>query len=227
MIIDNSGQTWIVQTGATSDVNGVRVMDDGSLRAIKTAAVYDDLVGNIFSANMYSNTGTVDYDWDEQCIEFQSSGDITDKNDRVAFNLQFIHKAVMGDDAYMRLHWHWFQASTDADFTFTLKHRIQNNGAVKNDTWTTISADTATVFNYTGATATDFGSVFSAPTSGTKNQITVFPEIDVTDCDVSSTIQFQISRTDSNSGTSLVSFIDAHILIDSDGSVDEFSKDGY
>lgn len=203
-----SGNTyWIYTDGAG---NGTKIMSDGSIRFVGTARVFDDLIGDVMSKRLFSTTGTVSFDFDENTIEWEPGGSISDNNDRIAFNLQYPHNAVIGDNSFFKLHFHWFQDAT-TDFSFAAQYRIQNNGKPKETSWTTITASTTdnSIFSYTG---------------GTLNQITVFPEIDVTGCDVSSTVQFRFARTDSETGDAHTTFIDAHYAIDSQGSIDEFSK---
>ncbi len=203
-----AGEKWAYNDGSD---NGKIIKDDGSYRAVGTAVLYDDIIGNVFGARLNSTAGKVDYSWDENALKFQPGGNITNRADRIQINMQMPHKMVFGSAAFFSLHFHWWQEDT-VQRTLTLQYRIQNNNEAKNTTWQTITAVTGTgsdVFGYT---------------SGVLNQITYFPEIDVTGVDISSTIQWRMARTDSETGDLLAYFVDAHYAIDSDGSMDEWSK---
>jgi len=200
---------WVYKTGD----NGVQVKSDGSLRVVGSAAVYDDIIGDIFSKKLNNTTGKVDYDWDDNFIKFQPNGSFSTVNDRVQFNLQIPHKAVIGSNSYLRFHVHHFQYDGTTR-EIKLRYRIQNNGATQTTTWNTISTTIGPTNGFDKYTYS----------SGIINQITIFPEIDITGANISSTLQIQITREDSTSGNINAYFIDAHIAIDSDGSITEWSK---
>ena len=204
-----SGDTLMLYSGSTG---GVKIMDDGSLRNIGTASLFDDLIGDIFSKKLFAVTGTVDFDFDEQAIKFQDDGDITNKNDRLAFNIQVPHSY---DDInpFFKIHLHFWQ-DTSTEHTFKLEYRLQNNGKAKTTTWTTLTASTS--------------SDCKLPyTSGTINQIIEFPAFDTTDIDISSTYQIRFTRDDSDSANDvLVTFADVHYTKIDYGSMTEWSKNG-
>ena len=203
-----SGEKWLYNDGLD---NGVVIKSDGSLRQIQTARLYEDLVGDMFGKKLYNTAYTVDYNWDENAIKFQANGDITDKNKRIQWNVQLPHNTLIGADSYFRYHLHWWQDST-TPYTMTLRYRIQNNGQPKETAWTT---QTVTIGS---------GSDLETYTGGTLNQLTIFPEIDISSANISSTIQMQMTRTDSETGDMYVTFVDAHYAIDSNGSMTEWSK---
>ena len=178
--------------------------------------MYDDIVGDIFGKKLYSTAYTVDYDWDENAIKFQPSGDITDKNKRVQWNVQIRHGQSLGDKAFFKMHFHWWQTTIIG--TFTLRYRIQKNGEEKTTTWTDITTTTGT----TASQGTN--DVFDLSGKTTGNQITHFAEIDISDCGMSDTLQFMLARTDSNTGDIYVHFVDAHVALDSTGSRSEWTK---
>lgn len=206
-IVDGSNKWLYKSTGTT---NGIKIESDGSLRKYGDSIVFEDLIGNLFGRKLYSTVGTLDYDYDEQMIKFQPSGDLTDKNDRIMFNIQLIHSMDFDDDSFFKMHLHWLQVSSTT-FTLEGEYRILNNGEAAGTTWTSFSADTSSdsLFTYS---------------SGRLNQITVFPEIDISSCNISSIVQIRFTRTDGNTGNMLISFADAHVAIDSDGSRTEWSK---
>ena len=195
----------------SGDTGSIEIMSDSSLRYKGDAIVFDDLIGNMFARKLYSTVGTLDYDYDNQMIKFQSGGDLTDKNDRIMFNIQLVHKMVFGVDSFMKLHFHWLQTSSTA-YTIAGEYRILNNNSGATSTWTSFSGDTAT------------DNIFTYPGSGDFNQIIDFPEIDITSCSVSSIVQVRFTRDDSNAGDMLISYADYHVGIDGSGSVTPWVK---
>jgi len=203
------------------DVEGgdyTEITSDGSTYSYGGATMWDDMIGDLFGRRLNSTSGKVDYDWSENAIKFQSGGSITNVTDRVQSNAQIPHKAKVGTSITFKPHLHWFQeissGATVLDATFTLRYRLQRNGRGKESVWTTITTTTGganDVFDFTGES------------DGTYNQLTHFPDITV-DCGISDTFQFQIARTDSNTGDIYVYFMDYHYEIDSVGSADEIVK---
>lgn len=170
---------------------------------------WDDLANSLIGRRLTSNQGTVDYDYDENAIVFSSGGDITDLNDCVNWNIQKPHGARA--DSTFNLHMHYEQ-DTATTREITVWYRIQDNSQAKTTAWTEIIVDTNTnnVFPYT---------------SGTINQIVRIQEIDWSAVNISSTVQFRMTRTDSNGGTLSATFVDGHVAYDQDrGSREEFVK---
>ena len=192
--------------------NGIQVMDDGSLRKVGSAIVYDDIIGDVMSKKLYVNTGKVDYNWSENYLRFQRNGDITSVNDRIQFNVQLPHKATIGVNSFMKWHIHWFQEDT-VQRELTFEYRLQNNGAEKQEGWSKMQLKT------------NDGDDLFPYTTGTISQITTFKSpIDILSANISSTLQVRVAREDSNSGNLNVTFLDAHVSIDSDGSRTEWVK---
>lgn len=177
-------------------------------------ALWNDLVSDVMSKKLYSTTGKVDYDWDENAIKFQSGVDITNKADRVQCNYQWGHGLLYGDSdlSQFRFHLHLEQTSDSDVFTFTLKYRKQNNLAEKTTAWTTITASTPDDL---------VDSDFSGYT--TKNNMLIFPAIDCSDLALSSTIQIMLARTDTTTGDVYVTFMDAHVPFADFGSRGEYT----
>ncbi len=149
-------------------------------------------------------------DFDEGSLVFESGGSITKKDDCVWFNLQKMHK--IKEDSALRMHLHFTQTDT-TERVFTLKYRIQPNGGTKVTDWTTITTTTNTTNN-----------VFPY-TSGSINQIVQFLDyIDWSSVGISSTVQFRLARTDSESGDVEVTFVDGHYEADAFGSNLEYLK---
>lgn len=170
---------------------------------------WDDLANSLIGRRLYSNSGTVDYDYENNAISFSANGDIDDINDCVIWNLQKPHGAR--DDSTLNMHMHYEQTDATAR-EFTLRYRIQDNATAKTTAWTTVVANTSVnnVFPYT---------------SGTLNQISTLEAIDWSTVGISSTVQFRMTRSDSVAGVVLVTFTDGHVAYDQDrGSREEFVK---
>lgn len=175
----------------------------------QTITRWDDILGAAMGAKLHSTRDKVDYDYEEVALKFQSGGSITNANDRVCWNVQKEHKIKIDSD--LRYHIH-FEQTDNLVREFTLQYRIQANGQLKDETWHTLVATTAPEnmkFPYV---------------SGTLIQILKFPDIDWSAYGISSTMDFRIARTDSETGDVLVKFIDGHVEIDSDGSTTEYAK---
>jgi len=173
-----------------------------------TASCWDDIAGDILGRRLYATAGTVDWDWDENAAVFSPSGDISDQNDRVIFNIQVPHRTLVGSDLKPHIHI-WQPDSTERTFTF--QYRVQENGEAKETTWTqtTASLSTDALFSYT---------------SGTLNQILKFPDISLSGVSLSAVIQCRITRTDANAGDVSVTFFDFHYNLDTAGSRQEYVK---
>lgn len=170
---------------------------------------WDDLANSLIGRRLYSNAGTVDYDYENNAIVFSQNGDITNVNDCVIWNLQKPHAAK--DDSTLNMHMHYEQDSA-TDLEFTLRYRIQDNNSAKTTAWAeaVISTNTNNVFTYV---------------SGTLNQICKFAEVDWSASNISATVQFRLTRTDSAGGTVLVTFVDGHYATDQErGSREEYVK---
>ena len=105
--------------------------------------------------------------------------------------------------------------ATVDDFVMTLRYRVQRNGYEKVTAWTTIICET-------GAGGDDIFDL-SDKYTGTYNQISAFPDIDI-ECGISDTVQIQMTRTDSETPDMNVTFFDLHGQIDGLGSETEYTK---
>lgn len=197
--------------------NYTKFKTDGTVRSYGTATAWQDMIADLFGKRLNSVAGSVDYDYDDNAITFQSGGDITDAADRVSGNLEINHQFKVGTNITFKPHIHWFQQVTSGavtSFVWTLRYRLQRNNAAKTTSWTTITCSAGTaddVFDFTGEA------------DGLYNQLSRFDDITVT-CAISDTIQFQMTRTDSETGNANVYFMDLHGEVDSFGSDEEISK---
>lgn len=201
--------TYSKDTGFGVGENKTTFNDNGQRKSNAGATQWDDIVGDALGKSLYSTTGKIDYDWDENALIFQPSGNITNKADRIVWNVQKMHKVK--ENSELRYHIH-FDKTADILNEFTLQYRIQNNGQAKNLTWTTLT------------TTTEVANEVFPYVSGTINQIVKFAPIDWSSVGISSTVNFRLARTDGIAGNLLVTFIDGHVEIDSDGSNQEWMK---
>lgn len=208
-----SGQVNIndlfADTGIGSGSDRLKIEDDGTTKREGAATVWDDIQNSLIGKQLSSVAGKVDYNWAENTITMQPGGVITTANDLLVFNLQVPHAAI--EDGSLNLHMHWEQPDA-TEREITVKYRIQNNGAAKTASWTTVTKAlnaTNNAFTYT---------------SGTLNQITGLVDIDLTGASISAVVEFQMARTDSETGDIEVTFVDAHIQKDTDGSRQEYVK---
>jgi len=198
-----------LKIGDVSGGNYTEFSETGDMRHRGDATIWDDLTGSLTGRRLTSTSGTVDYNYEDNSITMQPGGDISDSNDRLIFNFQKPHGAK--PDSEMRLHIHWKQADA-AEKIFTVQYRIQDNSQVVATEWTTATSSTSV------------NNVFTYPGTGSINQITRLVNVDLSGHSISSTIEFRLARTDSNSGNVEAVFVDAHIEYDSRGSETEYSK---
>lgn len=191
-----------------SSKNNMRISHDGEVTYSGKGTTWDDIQTSLTGRRLSSNAGRVDYNYEENAIEFQDDGDITNVNDCVSWSIQYPHKAVT--DGVFRVHVHWEQEDATSR-EWTLWYRLQPIGTAKGTTWTEVVIDTNTnnIIPYT---------------SGVLNQITSLVNIDMTDAGLSCIVQFRLTRSDSEGGVILGQFVDAHYAIDSTGSSEEFIK---
>jgi len=175
---------------------------------LRMQQVWDDLVGSLIARRLESVAGALQYNYDNNSITMNSGGDIALDTDRVIFNFQYPHAAIV--DGEMKLHIHFEQTSANV-IAFTTQYRIQTNGGAKQTAWTTVnsSSDVDNAFAYV---------------SGTLNQIVKLATVDLTGAGLSATVQFRVARTDVTVGDIEATFIDAHVKRDSVGSQGEYVK---
>ena len=196
------------EEGVGTGENRTKIDENGVAYHSGSMVNWDDITGSLIGKSMSSVAGTVDYDWTENAIVFEPNGSIDNDADKIVFSFQYPHAAVV--DGEMRLHIHWEQTD-NINRQFTVKYRVQKNGAAKTTVWTTTTIDTSTNNKLTY-------------TSGTLNQITDLVVVDLTDKGLSTTVQFQMTRVDGEAADLLATFVDAHVAKDTDGSRQEFVK---
>lgn len=196
------------ETGFGSGLDKTKFDASGQMKAENSATMWDDISSSVLGLRLYSAAGSVGYDYLENTIVFSPGGSINNVNDRIVLNLQIPHAAKV--DSELRLHVHWEQPDA-AVREFTVQYRLQDNGAAKTTAWTTVTGSSATnsIFPYV---------------SGTLNQITEIVAVDLTGVGISSTVQFRLTRTDSETGDIAATFIDAHYEVDTLGSSEEYIK---
>jgi len=190
------------------DSNYFQVEADGTWVNKGDSTTWDDLVTSLIGLRLSSVAGKVNYNYDENAVVFQPGGSIANAVDRVIFSMQYPHASVV--DGELRLHMHMEQPDATAR-QFTTQYRIQNNGSAKTTSWTTVIRNTTDNVAFTYV-------------SGTLNQIIKLAEVDMTGMGISSTIQFRLARTDSETGDILGTFVDSHVERDTHGSRQEYVK---
>lgn len=118
LIWSESAQTW----GVFSNINSLYPNPRDPIQT-----VWDDLVNSLVGKRLFSTSGVVSYDYENNAIEFSDGGDISNINDCIIWNMQFPHGAKL--ESVIKPHFHVEQTSGD-DQEFTLWYRIQKNGAV-------------------------------------------------------------------------------------------------
>jgi len=213
-----------IKTGDAT--NNVELNKTQGKRYNGTSTVWKDMIGDLFGRRLLSQVGKVDYDYENNCLDFASGGSISNANDRVGANLEINHEFKVGLSIPFYLHAHWFQevVSHTPDvldttaYELTVRWRIVRNGYGINLTtpsWTTITITSGVdnVFDATNLNGEEY-----------MGQLTRASEAKTVDCDISDTFQIQLARTDSLGGVMKVYFIDDHGAVDSDGSDEEMSK---
>jgi len=185
-----------------------------------SSVVFKDMIGDLFGKKLLSTSGKVDYDFENNCIDFASGGSIGTANDRIGANVEINHEMMVGNSVTFSPHDHWFQkiVSTDPDvldttaYELTIRWRLVRNGYgidLTTPVWSTVTITSGTdnVEDNTHAN----GKEYMGQSTLASSDITI-------DCAISDTFQFQIARTDSLGGTLKVFFFDIHGAVDSDGS---------
>ena len=198
-----------IKVGDVQGGNYVEISTNGVIRLFGAATCWDDVIGNLVNRRLYSVAGKLAYNYANNSITASPSGDIEDVDDCLIDNIQIPHAAKA--DGVIRQHIHWEQPDAKS-YIWTRRYRMQSNGQAKVTDWVTDTAE---------ANSSDDLITY---VSGTLNQITRFPDIDITDAGISATFQTRIARTDSETGDVEMVFLDTHMELDSFGSDYEFVK---
>jgi len=199
------------------------INEDGTQILHGKAIAWVDMYGDVAGKKLFSNTGKLDTDWDNNCIKFQPGGSINNRNDRLIGNIQNNHQFKIAEGGSLIgviFHFHWLQDTLNDLFTMKLQTRLLKNGESfnKDAAWNEIEVTTATTDASEDVNVG--GDVFPKQIEvghTNMNQITTFPVLN-TDFGLSDTIQYRLARTDNNNGNLLVSFFDTHLPVNSFGS---------
>lgn len=200
--------------------------DKGTKRG-KNYIYWNDVVNSLIGRRLTSTSGRVDYNYAENTITFQNNGTAGSINDAVIWNIEYNHEMLQEnyDDGegftlspQVRPHIHWEQPA-DLPYEFTLRYRIQYNGQAKTTAWNelTLNAQTDSVFTYVSGILNQISSF----KNGSGENVILLNSGEA----LSATIQFQMWRTDSESGDVEVTFVDCHAPNDRGGSEGEYSKE--
>jgi len=213
--------------------NGLQtILASGSIEVIKTKGngsdnqleqtdlfPWDDLSGPLFGARLDTSSGRLDYDPYNGGVNFNANARYP--NEPVVIPIQLKHALKYGTGAVLRPHFHWLQQQS-AIPNFMIAWKKTNYGDV-----TTFETDFT---NYSIAKYTTNAFTY---TSGTLAQITKFPEIDISDMEISSSIDIVIFRDSADTsllfGASdpvgsgvVVKYNDSHAQFNKPGSKEEF-----
>lgn len=181
-------------------------------------STYDDLSFTFVGRRLSSTVGTVDMDWDKNCVVFQKSGSLANRNDRVQGSEPYMHyfKASQDESDLITIypHFHWHQYNDTDQYIVSVAIRIKNNGKSYKEDWIdattyiTTTCDGNDVFPFSLDAGADF-----------MEQITTFTPITAY-INLSAEIEMMFTRTDGSTFTHnlYVPRFDIHCPIDKIGS---------
>jgi len=207
-------QDFFSNTGVGTGSDRLKIDSKGQIQLEGGATGFEDQTTSLKGKLLASTAGKADWDYDRHAVEFATAGDIAVAGDKVGDENQYAHGAKVDGDVFY--HIHWFQTDTYANMPvqFTFRHRLHSNGAEENTSWTTAvveANDTNSAFTYDGETSL--------------LQITRLATVDMTGASISALIDWELARTDSETGDVYVKYVDPHIELDTIGSNTEYVKD--
>lgn len=193
----------------------------GILETTEEGESWDDLSGPLIAANIDLGSGRINYDYINAAIVFQNNARYPDEP--LVVPVQFRHSQKIGAGTILKPHIHWLQTESNVP-NFLLAYKITNQGSL-----TTIDSDYS---NYTFLTTS--GNAFTY-VSGVLQQISHFPDIDVSSVTLSGTIDFVLFRDTANasglfagsdpvSGDARARWFDCHAKFNGLGSKEPMSK---
>jgi hypothetical protein len=204
----------VLRLGGDGTINYVEIQDDGTIRLYGEATTWYDLTTQLIGRRLESPSSKITQNNAEGSLTFANN---TTLSDYVTMSPQLIHGWKIGSKP--QPHFHWWQISSDVP-NWMLQYRWQNNGSLKESSWTSLAYDNH-AFTYV---------------SGTLNQITGFPDITPPDeHGLSDVLQIRFLRDTGNasglfagadpSNTDEDAFsFDIHVEKDSLGSNEPFIK---
>ena len=186
----------------------------------KETFYWDDMLGPLISANLDVSSGRIDYDYFNGAIAYQNNARYP--GEPVAQKNQFTHRYMVGTNG--RPHMHWKQQSVNIP-NWLLAWKLSSNGEAD-----IIETDFS---NYNLEIIANH--VFTY-TSGVLNQISVFPEIDLSTANISDNLHIVLFRDSANTSglfagadpsgiIEYVTDLDTHIQLDRNGSEQEYTKE--
>ena len=151
----------------------------------------------------------------EGTVDYADNCQIAD--DYKITNVQLNHDKDLTASIYPHLH--WFQASANVP-NWLLQYRWQINGGAKVTSWTNYKCNTV-AFTYTSGTIHQicYGAAIAVPVGTTLSDIIQFRICRDTDND--STV---FAGADPLTGNASALMFDVHFVLDSNGSINEYSK---
>lgn len=182
---------------------------------------WDDLSAPVAAARLDTVSGRLTYDYFNGGVRLEFNARYPEEP--VLIPIQLPHSIAYGQDAVLKPHLHWLQEQS-AQPNFLLAYKKIAQG--------TIITKETDFSNYTFLTAV--GNAF-AYTSGVLTQITMFPEIDISDLTISAQVNIVLFRDTANTsglfsgvdpiaGPVIVTYQDQHVKFDSTGSRLEYEK---
>ena len=158
----------------------VNTVVDGTPNDLHSAFL--ELSPIISGKKIWTGVGKIDYDWDSGLFVFQRNGDISKQNDRIV--LEFTKTSSVKEDGNAGLIVKWIQHDERSPI-FTLQWKIKRQGQEPSDWSAPISIQSSA------------GNERWERRAGDLVQTTVLFTLDLSGTDTGSTINFMITRSDS------------------------------
>jgi len=133
-----------------SGANRTKINIDGEIELEGTARVVHEIEFSLLGAKLDLPAGKVSYDYDENCLIFNPSGNIGTQADRVIGNLLLRHDVDLTEGLTPVVR---YKQTTSNNTEFKMQFRIQAGGDAPESTWTEITADYTSnaTFTYTSS----------------------------------------------------------------------------
>lgn len=202
-------------------VNFKTNLQEGLDNQPKINTPWDDLSGALIAARLDRTSGRLDYDYFNGGVNFNANARYPEEP--VVIPIQAKHAMVIGTGAVIRPHFHWIQEQAAIpNMLLGIKTTNYGEAVVKETDWSNylLFAPTGNVFAYT---------------SGVFAQITMFPEINISNLTISGSIDLVIFRDSANvsglfagadpvASDVTIKYNDGHVQFNQMGSRSEYTK---